>query len=224
MISNEESISQLFRDQEEKYLNELISKRNSFEERSSMLTVTIYEMKADRARHEISVIADSVEEQNLERRIAEVTDQIITLNHNLLARKSVQITSQKLFDNFEKMHLEREAKLENLKIQIDDLRDAFRQKVTQLLDNFTNYGQKRLADKYCTYFRSSLSVEGESYIKSSFNEIINGAEKLELRILRELGESKCLISDFVGEDQFRLLVDDPQQCLKKFRLDFGKGR
>lgn len=221
VISNEESVSNLFRDQERKYLDELINKRNSYEEKSSVLTVSICEMNADRARHEISMAANSSEVQILECRVTEVTDQLITVNKKLLACKSVQIINQTQYDDCEKMHIEKEAEHVNLRSEIDDLRELFRQKVTQFFDNFTKYGQKLLAEKYCAHFCSSLNTEVQPFSKSVLYESMNGEEKLYQLISQDQDKSKQLIEDFVGEDQLCLLHENPQQCLRKFRFDCG---
>ena len=221
VVSNEESVSQLFRDQERKTLDELISKRSSYEEKSSILTVSICGMNADRERNEVSMAVDSLEVQTLEFRVAEITDQLIAVNKKLLACKSVQIINQRQYDECEKLNIEKEAEDANLKSEIDDLRELFRQKVTQFFDNFTKYGQKLLAEKYCAHFCSSLNTEVQPFSKSVLHESMNGEEKLYQLISQDQDISKQLIEDFVGEDQLCLLHENPQQCLRKFRFDCG---
>ena len=219
--SNEDSIRQLFRDQEQDCLDDLISRRNSLEEKSSMLTVSIDEMKADKASLETSVTADNAGGIILGSRIAEIMDQLVTLNQKLLECKSFQVDIQTHFDNCNRELLEEEAEKMHLKSEIDDLRVAFRQKLTELFDNCTKYGQNSLADKCRSHFGSILGVEEQSYVIVSLVESLSKEGKLETLILEELEESKKIMFDFAGQDQLTLLAGDPQQCLQKFRLDFG---
>lgn len=219
--SNEDSIRQLFRDQEQKCLDDLISRRNSLEEKSSMLTVSIYEMKADRVRLETSVTADNAGAIIIESRIAEIMDQLVTLNQKLLACKSSQVEIRKQFDNCKRELLEEEAEKAHLKSEIDDIRDAFRQKLTKLFDNCTKYGQNRLADKCRSHFGSILGSEEQSYVIVSLVECTSKVGKLETLIQEELEESKKIMFDFAGQDQLTLLAGDSQQCLQKIRSDFG---
>ena len=221
MNSNEDSIRQLFRDQEQNCLDDLICRRNSLEEKSSMLTVSIDEMKADRARLEISITADSAGAMIIESRIAEIMDQLVTLNQKLLTCKSFEIDIQTQFDNCKRELVEEEAEKTLLKSEIDDLRDAFRQKLTKLFDNCTKYGQNSLSDKCRSHFGSILGVEEQSYVMVSLVDCTSKEGKLETLILKELEESKKIMFDFAGQDHLTLLAADPQQCLQKFRLDFG---
>ena len=221
VVSNEESVSQLFRDQERKSLDELISKRSSYEEKSSMLTVSICEINAESARHEISMAVDTLEVQTLECRVTEITDQLIAVNKKLLACKSVQIINQRQYDNCEKLHIEKETEDANLKSEIDDLRELFRQKVIQFFDNFTKYGQKFLAEKYSAHFCSSLNTEVQPFSKSVLYQSMDGEEKLYQLISQDQDKSKQLIEDFIGENQLCSLHENPQQCLREFRFDFG---
>jgi chromosome segregation ATPase len=215
--SNKDSIRQLFRDQEQNCLDDLISRRNSLEEKSSMLTVSIDEMKADRARLETSITADNAGAIIIESRIAEIMDQLVTLNQKLLACTSFQVDIQTQFDNCKREVLEEEAEKMHLKSEIDDLRDAFRQKLAKLFDNCTKYGQNSLADKCRSHFGSILVVEEQSYVIVSLVECTSKDGKLETLILEELEESKKLMFDFAGQDHLTLLARDPHQCLQKYR-------
>jgi hypothetical protein len=219
--SNEDSIRQLYRDQEQKCLDNLISRRNSLEEKSSMLTVSIDEMKADNARLETSITADNAGAMIIESRIAEIMDQLDTLNQKVLVCKSFQVNIQTQFDNCKRELLQEEAEKMHLKSDIDDLRDAFRQKLTKLFDNCTKYGQNRLAHKCRSHFGSILGVEEQSYVTVSLVECTTKEGKLHTLILEELEESKKYIFDFAGQNHLTLLAGDPLQCLQKFRLDFG---
>ena len=146
--TSEESKIEILKKQESIRIKELIIKRNEFEEKFSVLTVSIIELKLDiiRLKDFLSSINDIIKISEM--KVIEKIDKLNTFEIDLIKYSNIADNKKIELNQILELNIEREKKKNILVDNIEVLRENLKEKIDNLEQIFIKYNQNEFCEKY----------------------------------------------------------------------------
>ena len=166
--TSEESKIEILKKQESIRIKELIIKRNEFEEKFSVLTVSIIELKLDiiRLKDFLSSINDIIKISEI--KVIEKIDKLNTFEIDLIKYSNIADNKKIELNQILELNIEREKKKNILVDNIEVLRENLKEKIDNLEQIFIKYNQNEFCEKYSLnkFWNKSKKERNKNSIKN----------------------------------------------------------
>lgn len=217
--------------QEGNRLKELIEKRNSFEKKTSILSVTVIEKKEEITRLQEVIMSTEIDILSLVGRITtEKKDTIILENSLVMYKSTANVENEKLV-NCIQLQIANERKKAILIDEMETVRDTIKVKKQHFLQNFINHGQhsfnkiysKRLNNVSKPNEKSERSRKLVRYDESDEEENQNTATDWmkEMKLVEEIESYKLTakneLEEIVSLRLLQCIESEPERYIKETR-------